>query len=321
MRLSSLVFAAVLSFSSTVFAQRPSSSSAPTSPPPAPAPTPAPSVSSSASPSHSSASSSPSPSASPSPSPASSSMGSHSSAASTPAPSHVPSSVSPSPSAGSSSRPTAHSPESEPGRVIPERKLPGDEGRIVPAQRIGSTPPPQQHEPKAAEPDLRRRICDNGPCKELPVQPPANPDLRRRICKDGPCVECPPGQSAGKNGGCVATPAPTTNTISHLCQPNETWHGAACVATYQCRPGEFWNGAQCTNRTAECANTDARAAMLAHEVRTTRMDMDAACVNHPSGQQCRSLKQSYDFAVQRYRILLNEAPVACRSMLLDPLSL
>lgn len=61
--------------------------------------------------------------------------------------------------------------------------------------------------------------------------------------------------------------------------------------------------------------------MLAHEVRTTRMDMDAACVNHPSGQQCSSLKQSYDFAVQRYRILLNEAPVACRSMLLDPLSL
>jgi hypothetical protein len=61
--------------------------------------------------------------------------------------------------------------------------------------------------------------------------------------------------------------------------------------------------------------------MLAHEVRAARMDMDAACSKNRSGQQCRDLTQSYDLALQRYRMLLNEAPIACRSMLPDPLSL
>jgi hypothetical protein len=322
MRLSSLSIAAVLLFSSTVFAQHSSSSSVPsTPPPPPPAPAAAPSPSHTSSPS----SSSPSPA---SPSPASSSMGGHSSASASPASS---SSVSPSSSIGSSraespssgsmsTRPTAHPPASEAGRVMPDRKLPGDERRIVPSPRIGAESA-QEHEPKAAEPDLRRRICENGPCKEVKPEPkPVEPDLRRRICKDGPCAECPPGQSSGKDGKCIGT-TPTKNAVFNQCQPNEVWNGGACLpASSSCAPNESWNGARCTARTVECASIDSRAAMLANEIRGSRAEMQTACTNNPAGKQCSDLKQSYDSAVLRYRMLMNEAPVACRPGLQDPLS-
>ena len=336
MRLSSLVVAVILLSSSTVFAQHSSSSSPPSAPPspppsaapspaPAPAPSPAPSVSSSASSSssvsHSSAPSSPSPSPSytSSPSPSAPAVGGHS-ADPTPAPSHVPnSSVSPTPSAGSmTSRPAAHLPESESGRVVLERKLPGDEGKMVPSPRIGTAP---EHGLKAAEPDLRRRICADGPCKETPPQPaPAESDLRKRICKDGPCVECPPGQAAGKNGTCTAA-IPRQAYTRDQCAANETWNGSACVATDSCQPNQYWNGVQCVTRNDDCASMTARAATLANEIRGIKADIQSACSSNPSGQQCTNAKQSYDGAILRYRMLMNEAPVACRSMLPDPLSI
>jgi hypothetical protein len=148
---------------------------------------------------------------------------------------------------------------------------------------------------------------------------PVEPDLRRRICKDGSCVECPPGQSAGKNGKCGTSPQ--SNIASNQCQSNESWNGAACMAVQSCSANESWNGARCVARTDECGNISARAALQAHEVRAARMGMAAACANNPSGQQCGDLKRSYDSAVQRYRMLMNEASPNCRSMLQDPLSL
>ena len=207
--------------------------------------------------------------------------------------------------------------------MIPERKLPGDEGRIIASPRIGEPAPPRERELRPVAPDLRRRICLNGPCAEAPVQPPPpESDLRRRVCLNGPCLECPAGQSAGKDGKCVATTPPTT-TSSDQCQPNQTWNGAVCVnhAQTQCRPDEFWNGIRCETRADECASINARAALLAHEVRTAKMGMQGACSNNPSGQQCSDLKQSYDLVLQRYRMLMNEAPIACRAMLPDPLAL
>jgi hypothetical protein len=49
--------------------------------------------------------------------------------------------------------------------------------------------------------------------------------------------------------------------------------------------------------------------------------MEAACSNDPFGEECMRLTQSYDGALLRYRMLMNEAPVSCRTMLADPISL
>ena len=323
MRLSSLVVASILLFSFTAFAQHTSSSSTPSSPPPAPAhsspapaPSPAPSVSSSASSASSVTHGAPSsPSPSPSSSAAAPAVSSHSPAGATQVSG---STASPTPSGSMASHASAHPPESEAVRAIPERKLPGDDdSKIAPAQRIGGAP---EHEPKPAEPDLRRRICADGPCKETPPQPTsAQPDLRRRICKNGPCVECPPGQSAGKNGTCTGTP--TQNPAHNQCAPNGTWNGVSCVATDVCTPTEYWNGFQCVARSNECASIDARAAMQTNEIRGIKAQMQHSCSSDPSGKECSELKQSYDGAILRYRMLMNEAPVGCRTSLPDPLSL
>jgi len=290
MRLSSLAVAVILLFSSAVSAQHSSTSSTPSSPPPAPAPSPSPSTASSTAPSvsHTSAPSSPSPASIPESHAAAipSSSGSHAS--------------SPPSSDWSGARAASPARSSEPneGRVISGEKLSGNEGRIVASPRIGEAPLEKGKEKDGKTPES---------------------DLRRRICKEGPCAECPPGVSKGKNGTCVATAAPA-DTASTLCPPNESWNGSSCIATAQCRPGESWNGVECVNPT-QCATFGARANLLTAEARGISADMQAACFKDPYGQECIRLTQSHDGAVQRYRMLLNEAPVGCRTMLPDPLSL
>jgi hypothetical protein len=212
---------------------------------------------------------------------------------------------------------TARSTNSDAGRVIPNEKLSGEE-RIVGAPRIGESAAGKEKDGKTSESDLRRRACPDGDCKE-PEAKPVEADLRRRVCKDGPCVECPPGKSAGKNGGCVTTTAEVQPASD--CQPNETWNGSTCAPISQCQPGEFLNGSRCAARLDACTSINARAAALGDEVRGARTQMQSECLGNPSGQQCDDLKQSYDGAVSRYRILLSEAPPACRTLLPDPLAL
>jgi hypothetical protein len=327
MRLSSLVVAVVLLFSSALFVQHsstggasssPSPAAAPSSPPPAPAPSPSPSASSNTASSGASASSVSHTSAPSSPSPASipeshaapipSSSGSHASG--------------PSSSDWSASRAASPARSSEPngGRVISGERLSGNEGRIVSSPRIGEAPLVKEKEKekdrKTPEPDLRRRICTNGTCKE-PEPNPEQADLRRRICTNAPCP-CPPGQSADKNGNCITPPAPAQKASA--CQPNESWNGTVCMAANRCHAGESWNGAECVNP-GQCAVFSSRASLLAMDARSIHRDKDAACHNDPYGQECMRLTQSYDSAVLSYEMLLNEAPVSCRTMLPDPLSL
>jgi hypothetical protein len=95
-----------------------------------------------------------------------------------------------------------------------------------------------------------------------------------------------------------------------------------CTAsTQQCQPNEYWNGTACAVRQTQCAGIDGRAAALANEVRAAKMQMQNACSSNSSELDCSSLKLNYDGAVERYRMLLNEAPVNCRGTLADPLSL
>jgi hypothetical protein len=70
----------------------------------------------------------------------------------------------------------------------------------------------------------------------------------------------------------------------------------------------------------ECATINSRSASLANEVRAAKAQMQSACSNN-SAQDCSALKQNYDGAVERYRMLMNEAPANCRTLVPDPLSL
>jgi hypothetical protein len=60
--------------------------------------------------------------------------------------------------------------------------------------------------------------------------------------------------------------------------------------------------------------------MLRNEIRGAKSQMASACRQDPSGQECLELRPTYDGAVARYRMLQNEAPLNCRSMLIDPLA-
>ena len=326
MRFSSVVIGLVLLFSSAVFAQHSSTNSAPSSPPaaapsgppPAPAASPSPSFTPrSSSSSSSSASSFHTAPSSPSPmtAPSFNSSGSVSS--------HVSSAPSSSTAESSASRSatqpsTAGTPGSTSERIHPESKISGEE-KIVPASRIGGKPVVKEkhQEERSAESDLRRPICKDAPCKEGTPKQPAESDLRRPVCMGKPCA-CPPGEALGKNGGCAA--APTTD--SGECPAGQYWNGGACVeSAHQCPPAEYWNGTACVSRSAECASIDSQAAGLANEVRAAKAQMQNACSNNSSEQECGDSKQNYEVTVERYRILPGGAPPSCRATLLDPLAL
>ena len=303
MRLSSLSFPAVLLLSSIVFAQH--SGTPPAAPPPSSTP--------------SGSSSAPSVAAS------------HSSAPSTPANANVPESrVAPSSgsavSRGSISPPTesrsglsatapTNEPGANPGRLIPDPKVPG-ERRIVSAPLIGQDSPEKEPEIKPGPPELRHRICDNGPCKEKEAEWKAEPptsDLRRRICLNGPC-SCPPGQSAGK-GGCALNPPVVP------CQAYGLSSGILCTPLNTCAPGEIWNGASCVASANECASIGGRAAILVSELRALKAQVQDVCGQSPSGQDCEDLKLRQREALQHYQMLLTEAGPTCQATLEAPSSL
>jgi hypothetical protein len=300
MRLSSLSIAAVLLFSSIVVAQHHEAGSAPSSPAPSAAPSAAASSSPSSPPNISTG--------------APSTVVSHSSAPSSQAPASVqenrvaPSSgptvshgsISPPPE--SRSGPTAtsptHEPTSDPGRLTSDRKISG-EAKIVSAPRVGQNLLEKEPEIKPGPPELRRRMCENGPCKEKETEWKADPprtDLRRRICPTGPCP-CPSGQTAGK-GGCIAHPP--------VAQPFD-----------QCQPGERWSGVSCAASAAECSSIDGRAAMLVSELRGLKAQIQHVCGQNPAAQDCEDLKQRQSEGLQRYRMLLAEAGPTCQGTMMD----
>jgi hypothetical protein len=141
-------------------------------------------------------------------------------------------------------------------------------------------------------------------------------NLRRPVCKGKACA-CPPGEVQGKNGGCVA--APTNNSG---CSAGQSRNGGACSSSaHQCSPDTYWNGGSCVARQADCAAINSRSASLANEVRAAKVQMQNACSNNSSAQECSGQKQNYDGAVERYRMLMNEASANCRTLVPDPLSL
>ncbi len=316
MRIFGLVFATgLLLVSSSLVAQHSSTTSTASSPAAAPAPAPTPAPAPAAAPA-------------PAPAPAAAASSSHNSTPSSPAPASTPfshSASAPSPASGSSASHASSSfaEASATRAATPPRSSTGDESRIVNPRRGGEVSSSEVTSKKenstAPESDLHRRICPDGDCKD-PKPEPAEGDLRRRVCPNGKCEECPAGKSMGKNGGCVAAPA-VANTVS-TCQPNEAWNGIACapISMNRCQAGETWNGAECVNPTL-CSSFSGRADMLAAEARSIRSEMETACSLNSQSQDCIRLTQNHDGAVQRYRMLLNEAPVNCRTTLPDAITL
>jgi hypothetical protein len=185
--------------------------------------------------------------------------------------------------------------------VASDKKIVAEE-KIVPARRVGEDTPGKNHEAKTTDPDLRKRICDNGPCKEPESKPAPESDLRRHICVTGNCA-CPAGQVSGKNG-CVAA----AESVAELQQQCST-------------AGTQWNGTNCVNTGRDCANYIGQGAVIASELRSIKSQMQMACSNDPYGQECNEAKTRQDGARTRYEGLLTSTPLACRSQLPDEASL
>jgi hypothetical protein len=139
-------------------------------------------------------------------------------------------------------------------------------------------------------------------------------------CKHKPCtVTCPRGQSLDNNGKCVATAVQAHNRVNpQQCRPGSQWNGEACLpvteSAKECPAWEIRDGLTCVN----CAIAQTRAANLAAEARMAKIDMETACGQNPSGQQCQAATLSHDGAIQRYRMEYDQAPLACRTGMLPP---
>ena len=200
----------------------------------------------------------------------------------------------------------------------------------LPSSRPGAKPPVS----KGAQ-DVAQRMHEKGSQPAKTPQPakrgffsflrhpfhrqkpkPVESELRPPVCVKGKCPPCPPGETRGKNGACAAAIA--QNSFVAECPHGESLIGTGCVQTDRCPPGEIWNGSVCI--APECPSFTSRAAMLANEIRMAKSQMQTACSGNAPASDCDARKQEYDGAVTRYRMLQNEAPVTCRTLLADPLS-
>ena len=119
------------------------------------------------------------------------------------------------------------------------------------------------------------------------VADPAEADRRPRAC--------PPGQSAGKNGVCVANP---TN------------------ASTQCTPNAY--GSLCANKVDQCASYRGPLEIASGELRSISLSLRNAA---SAGQECGFLRQKRDAAIARYRAIQSGIPADCAGALPDPSSL
>jgi hypothetical protein len=320
MRLSGLVVAAILLVSATLSAQHTSGTGGSSSG----------SSSSSSSSSHESASSSSASSSGSSNSGAShgsysggssssgSSSGSHSSGSSSSASSHgsaggssatsshnSSSSASHLASTGAASHPSVQPLRSTGEHAVREPKTPVEIGKRNPS------PSTKLPTPKATAPPEKKRFFSFLRHPFRKPEPVQTAKFKRPVpCRKGPCPVCPPGESRNGKGVCVAVVA------SNQCQPGESWNVGASGAT-ACQPGTFWNGVSCVDYGGRCGSAE----LVAAELRGLKGQMQAACSSNSSAQQCSDLKQRHEEALSRYRMFLNGAPTACRTMLPDPLSL
>ncbi len=192
----------------------------------------------------------------------------------------------PAPVTGSASQPSSSSASGHASAATSSEPNSSRSGSAVRASDPDVRHPndPRQSDPKQIENDRivsSPRIGEHPRKDEKETKEKPAPDLRKKICLQGRCEECSSGE-AGKNGNCVPTSATTEDP---------------------------------------CATFSGRAASLENDVRAAKAQTQNVCAIDPSGDECDDVKQQYNGAVQRYRILLNQAPANCRALLPDPLAL
>jgi hypothetical protein len=170
-------------------------------------------------------------------------------------------------------------------------------------------------------PDLRRSVCEDGPCKTPAPKPvqlqPVASDLERK-CKNGPCQSCPVGQSADKNGSCVPVPAART-VVQQPCAAGQVWNGVQCqtIGAQQCMAGQSRVGGSCQ----DCAITTASAGNIIVRVRSARQTRDEICLKNSTGKECLAAEADYDLIIAEYRNFLAGVPLGCEAGLPDPIAI
>lgn len=193
-------------------------------------------------------------------------------------------------------------------RVVPDTKISG-ENRIASSPRIGEDrskddtqkDDTQKESGVKGEPDLRRKMCLDGPCREAQTLT-GESDLRHHLCTDGRC-NCANGETA-TNKGCVPTQV--------LMDQN---------AALACPPGQYSNGVACVSSAAICATVNGTGSIYVTELRGLRSQMDQACQQNSSSQDCADLQSNWRQKLELYRSLWDGARPECRVMLADPASL
>jgi len=232
------------------------------------------------------------------------------------------------------SRPTAQPPAATVKSTTSDIQPIGTERKVNSASAVNATAT-KDHASSPADPDLRRGICEDGPCKEpvpKPVQlKPIAPDSPRKACKDGPCQPCPAGQSESKDGFCAPPPGVVKNgsvlgvgsaksAAQQACAAGQVWDGTQCliVGAQQCLPGQSRVGTSCQ---ADCTIATTSAQGVIERLRGARQSRNGVCRKNPTGQECQTADADYSLMLNEYRNFLGGVPAECRATLPDPIAI
>jgi hypothetical protein len=208
----------------------------------------------------------------------------------------------------------------------------------VEASRLAAHPPATdvKRSPSDIQPlDMERKINSasavNATATKDHASSPVEPDLRRKLCKDGPCQTCPAGQSKGKDGSCAPPARVVKNdnvrgvgsartVVPQPCAAGQVWGGTQCltVGAQQCLPGQSRVGTSCQ---ADCAIPTTSAQNIIVELRSARLNKNDICLQNPTGKECQEAEAHHNLVLNEYRNFLGGVPAECRTALPDPIAI
>ena len=208
----------------------------------------------------------------------------------------------------------------------------------VEASRLAAHPPATEVKRSTSDIqplDVERRINSasavNATATKDHASSPVEPDLRRKLCKDGPCQTCPAGQSKGKDGSCAPPARVVKNdnvrgvgsartVVPQPCAAGQVWGGTQCltVGAQQCLPGQSRVGTSCQ---ADCAIPTTSAQNIIVELRSARLNKNDICLQNPTGKECQEAEAHYNLVLNEYQNFLGGVPAECRTALPDPIAI
>jgi hypothetical protein len=142
--------------------------------------------------------------------------------------------------------------------------------------------------------DIRHNNCDKEPCTTPAPKPEvSHGDWRQGRCKEGPCEPCPTGTTPGKNGACVAKPAPTTTPATAT---------AAAAQGQTSSPN--------TNQ-AQCAFVFSETTRVETDLTWAKTRTQSACLKDHDSTECTFARMDEDMARQRCQMVF--VPTGCHA--------